>query len=38
VLTQLAAIQGVSSIETMIISEVMKYRSEFAALAPRSPA
>lgn len=35
-LRQLAAVPGVSRLETMIISEVMKYRSDFAALAPRS--
>jgi DNA-binding Lrp family transcriptional regulator len=35
-LRQLADIEGVSSMDTMIISEVMKYRSDYAALAPRS--
>lgn len=31
---QLASIEGVISVETMIISDVVKYRSEFAALSP----
>lgn len=34
--TQLALVEGVSSVDTLIIAEVMKYRSEFAVLAPRS--
>lgn len=31
---QLACIDGVISVETMIISDVVKYRAEFAALSP----
>jgi len=31
---QLASIEGVVSVETMVISDVVKYRSEFAALSP----
>lgn len=31
---QLASIEGVISVETMIISDVVKYQSEFAALSP----
>jgi Lrp/AsnC family leucine-responsive transcriptional regulator len=34
-LQKLACISGVISLETMIISEVMKYRSDFAVLVPR---
>ncbi|MFN3440249.1 MAG: Lrp/AsnC family transcriptional regulator [Acidovorax sp.] len=31
---QLASIEGVVSVETMVISDVVKYQSEFAALSP----
>jgi DNA-binding Lrp family transcriptional regulator len=34
---QIARIKGVRSVETMIISEILKYRSEFAALTGARP-
>ena len=37
IVNELAPIAGVASVETMIISEVVKYRSEFAALVQPSP-